>query len=231
MKRAGIIGGMSWLSTLEYYRIMNEEVSRRLGGLHSADMLVSSYDFQRIADLQHSNDWEALAEVLSQTANELRAAGAQFLLIATNTMHKVAPQIEERVELPILHIVDVTSSAVKASGVSKVALLGTKFTMEDGFYVDRLTKVHGLEVLVPEAAERALIHDVLYRELGHGIISEKSRHAFAAIIERLAVAGAQGAILGCTEIPLLIKPEHVSIPVFDTTLIHAQAAVDYAIGR
>jgi aspartate racemase len=208
---------------------MNEAVSRRLGGLHSAEIIMSSYDFQRIADLQHTDNWTELAEVLCETARELQGAGADFLLIATNTMHKVVPQIEAATSLPILHIVDATAAAVKARGLDRVALLGTKFTMEDGFYVDRLTRIHGLEVVLPDATEREIIHEVLYRELGRGVISPHSREKYLGILERLAGEGAQGVILGCTEIPLLIKQEHVVMPVFDTTLIHAEAAVDYAI--
>lgn len=220
---------MSWLSTIEYYRLMNLFTSQKLGGLHSAEVVMFSYDFQAIADMQHRGDWVGLAKSLASVACELELAGAEFLLIATNTMHKVVPEIEQAVNLPIIHIVDATATAMKAKGLSKVALLGTKFTMEDGFYTERLSRRHGFDVILPYAVERDLIHDVLYRELGRGIINDKSREEYVNIIERLAMRGAQGVVLGCTEIPLLIKQEHVSIPVFDTTYIHAEAAVDYAI--
>lgn len=229
MRRVGILGGMSWLSTLEYYRLMNSLVAQRLGGLHSMDMILHSCDFQSIADMQHRGDWIALGSVLGRTARELELAGAEFLIIATNTMHKLVPDIEQAVAIPILHIVDAAATAIKARHVEKVALLGTRFTMEDGFYTDRLTNRHGLSVLLPDESERQDIHRVLYRELGKGIVCEESRARYVEIIERLAEEGAQGVILGCTEIPLLIGQEQVSVPVFDTTQIHAEAAVDYAI--
>lgn len=229
MKTIGLIGGMSWESSLEYYRIINEEVKKRLGGFHSAQCLMYSVDFSEIEVLQHRGEWEKLAWILSQVAVRLEAGGADFLVLCTNTMHKVAPQIEAAVNIPLLHIADPTAERIKARGYRKIGLLGTRFTMEEDFYRGRLEKKHGLEVLVPEPAEREMVHHVIYYELCDGRLQEESRRKFAAVIEKLAAAGAQGVILGCTEIGLLVKEKDSLLPLFDTTIIHAEAAVEYAL--
>ncbi|MGB9906807.1 MAG: aspartate/glutamate racemase family protein [Candidatus Saccharicenans sp.] len=229
MKTIGLIGGMSWESSLEYYRIINEEVKKRLGGFHSAECLMYSVDFAPIEVLQHKGDWEELAWVLSQAAIRLEAGGADFLVLCTNTMHKVAPAIEGAVNIPLLHIADPTAEKIKARGFRKVGLLGTRFTMEEDFYRGRLEKKHGLEVMVPDEADRAMVNHVIYYELCDGRLQEESRKKFATVIEKLAAAGAQGVILGCTEIGLLVKERDSVLPLFDTTVIHAEAAVEFAL--
>lgn len=229
MKTIGLIGGMSWESSLEYYRIINEEVKKRLGGFHSAECLMYSVDFAGIEVLQHKGDWDKLAWILSQIAIRLEAAGAAFLVLCTNTMHKVAPAIEGAVNIPLLHIADRTAERIKARGFRKIGLLGTRFTMEEDFYRGRLEKKHGLEVLVPKEEDRAMVHNVIYYELCDGRLREESRKKFVDVIEKLTAAGAQSVILGCTEIGLLVKEKDSILPIFDTTLIHAEAAVDYAL--
>lgn len=229
MKIIGLIGGMSWESSLEYYRIINEEVKKRLGGFHSAECLMYSVDFAGIEIMQHKGDWDKLAWILSQVAIRLEAGGVDFLVLCTNTMHKVAPAIEAAVNIPLLHIADPTAERIKARGFRKIGLLGTRFTMEEDFYRGRLEKKHGLEVLVPDEEDRAMIHHVIYHELCDGRLQEESRKKFADVIKKLAAAGAQGIILGCTEIGLLVKEKDSILPIFDTTLIHAEAAVDYAL--
>jgi len=229
MKTIGLIGGMSWESSLEYYRIINEEIKKKLGGFHSAQCLMYSVDFAEIEVMQHKGEWTKLAWVLSQAAIRLESAGADFLVLCTNTMHKVAPEIEAAVNIPLLHIADPTAERIKSRGFKKVGLLGTRFTMEEDFYCGRLEKKHGLEVLVPDRADREMIHHVIYYELCDGRLQEESRRKFSAVIEKLAAAGAQGVILGCTEIGLLVKEKDSSLPLFDTTLIHAEAAVDLAL--
>ena len=229
MKKIGLIGGMSWESTAEYYRIMNQEVKRRLGGSHSAEIIMYSVDFEPIHRLQFSGQWDKLAEMLSDIARKLEGAGADFIVIATNTMHKVAPQIEKSISIPLLHIADATAEKIKEKGLSRVGLLGTKFTMEMDFYRKRLLEKHGIEVIVPEKEERSYINDAIYNELVLGIIKEETRNNFKRIIKGLAEKGAQGIILGCTEIPLLIKQKDVELPIFDTTEIHAGKAVDLAL--
>jgi len=229
MKTIGLIGGMSWESSLEYYRIINEEVKKRLGGFHSARCLMYSVDFAEIERLQHSRDWDKLAWILGQVAVRLEAGGADFLVLCTNTMHKVAPALEAAVNIPLLHIADPTAEKIKARGIKKVGLLGTRFTMEEDFYRGRLEKKHGLEVLVPDESDRQLIHHVIYYELCDGSLQAESRRKFRTVIEKLGQVGAQGVILGCTEIGLLVKEKDSPLPIFDTTIIHAQAAVDYAL--
>ncbi|MGQ9801684.1 MAG: aspartate/glutamate racemase family protein [Candidatus Saccharicenans sp.] len=229
MKTIGLIGGMSWESSLEYYRIINEGVKKRLGGFHSAECLMYSVDFAEIEVLQHKGDWDKLAWILSQAAIRLEAGGADFLVLCTNTMHKVAPAIEAAVNIPLLHIADPTAERIKARAFRKVGLLGTRFTMEEDFYRGRLEKRHGLEVLVPDEEDRAMIHQVIYYELCDGRLQEESRKKFSGVIEKLAAARAQGVILGCTEIGLLVKEKDSVLPLFDTTIIHAEAAVDYAM--
>ncbi|MCD6192519.1 MAG: aspartate/glutamate racemase family protein [Candidatus Aminicenantes bacterium] len=229
MKTIGILGGMSWESTLEYYRLINEEVKSRLGGFHSAKILLYSFDFAEIESLQHQGRWEEMGVLLSEAAQRLEKAGADFILIATNTMHKVAPAVEEAISIPLLHIVDATAAAIEEANCHPVGLLGTKFTMEEEFYRRRLKEKHQIEVVVPPVEQRDLVHQVIFNELVMGEIKEKSRLNFIRIINDLKSAGAQGIILGCTEIPLLIKPEHSSLPLFDTTAIHARSAVDWAL--
>ena len=228
MRTLGLLGGMSWESTAVYYRSINQGVAQRAGGLHSAPLLLHSVDFATIAALQASGDWDGAAAVLCAAAAGLRAAGAQALVLATNTMHKVAAQIEATGGLPLLHIADPTGAALRAAGMRRVALLGTRYTMEDGSIVaDRLRRRHDVEVVVPAAADRALMHRVIFDELCRGIVSDASRAAVLALIERQRAQGAQGVILGCTEITLLIDAAYSALPVFDTTGLHAQAAVDW----
>ncbi|HEK86404.1 MAG: aspartate/glutamate racemase family protein [Candidatus Saccharicenans sp.] len=229
MKTIGLIGGMSWESSLEYYRIINEGVKKRLGGFHSAECLMYSVDFAEIEVLQHKGEWEKLAWILSQAAIRLEAGGADFLVLCTNTMHKVAAEIEAAVNIPLLHIADPTAERIKAQGLRKVGLLGTRFTMEEDFYRSRLEKKYDLEVLVPDKADREMIHQVIYYELCDGNLQAESRRKFRSVIEKMAAAGAKGVILGCTEIGLLIKEKDSPLPIFDTTIIHAEAAVDYAL--
>ncbi|MFF1871575.1 aspartate/glutamate racemase family protein [Streptomyces sp. CB03911] len=228
MKTIGLLGGMSWESTAEYYRLLNVLTRERLGGLHSAKCVLHSVDFAEIEALQSAGQWERAGEVLAEAARSLEAAGADLLLICTNTMHKVAGQVAAAVSVPLLHLADTTAAAVLAAGLGKVGLLGTAFTMEQDFYRDRLAS-HGLEVLVPDATGRAEVHRVIYQELCLGIVREESRDAYRAVIADLVAAGAEGIVLGCTEIELLIGPEHSPVPVFATTSLHARAAVDAAL--
>ena len=227
MKTIGLIGGMSWESTIPYYRFINEGVKARLGGLHSAKLLLHSVDFAEIEQLQRVGDWDAAGAQLAHAAQGLQAAGAEFLLIGTNTMHKVAPAIEAAVDIPLLHVVDATAAAIEAAGLDTVGLLGTRFTMEQDFYIDRL-RAHGLNVHVPTADDREIVHRVIYDELCLGHIEAPSREAFRRVMSRLVDRGAQGIILGCTEISLLVGATDASVPLFDTTRIHADAAVALA---
>ena len=229
MKTIGMIGGMSWESTLDYYRLINQTVKARLGGLHSAKCLLYSVDFAEIERLQHENRWQEAGEVLSRAAQGLEKGGADFLLICTNTMHKVAEAVEKSVAIPLLHLADATAENIKAKGMSRVALLGTRYTMVEDFYKGRLVDNHGLDVLVPNEQEMDIVHRVIYEELCLGKINNASRQEYLHVIERLKGEGAQGVILGCTEIGLLVKKEHTDVPLFDTTEIHASAAVDYAL--
>lgn len=229
MKTIGLIGGMSWESTVTYYRQINEAIKQRLGGLHSAKIVLYSVDFHEIERLQHAGDWQGAGRVLADAARALETAGADFVVVCTNTMHKIAPAIEEAVRIPLLHIADATAEAVKAAGVSTVGLLGTGFTMEQAFYKDRLRDRHGLEVLVPDADDRAIVHRVIYDELCLGTIRDTSRAEYRRIIAGLVARGAQAVILGCTEISLLVGPQDAAVPLFDTTAIHAQAAVEQAL--
>lgn len=229
MKLIGLLGGMSWESTALYYRLMNEEAKTRLGGLHSARVLLHSVDFQEIERRQHEGDWSGTADILSEAAQGLKSAGAAFLVIATNTMHKVADTIEDRSGLPILHIADPTGRALVDAGVGRVALLGTRFTMEQDFYRARLESRFGLEVIVPNADARAAIHRIIYEELCLGKVLPPSAEIFTAIIADLAVAGAEAVILGCTEITMIVDPATTALPTFDTTALHARAAVNRAL--
>ena len=229
MKTIGLIGGMSWESSLEYYRIINQEVKARLGGLHSADCLMYSFDFAMIEALQASGDWEAAAEEMVKAAQRLERGGAACIVICTNTMHKLADAVQAQVDLPLIHIADPTAKAIKAQHIDHIGLLGTRFTMEQDFYKGRLQNVHGLNVHIPDDDGREIVHEVIYNELVLGDIRDTSRAQYVEQISALAAQGATGVILGCTEIGLLIKPEDSPIPTFDTTLLHAQAAVDFAL--
>lgn len=230
MLTIGLIGGMSWESTAEYYRIINQSVRDRLGGLHSARIVLVSVDFAEIEQLQAAGDWDAAGALLAQAARSLEAAGADFLLICTNTMHRVAGAVAAAVSIDLLHLADATADAVLARGLTTVGLLGTSFTMEQDFYRGRLA-ARGLRVVVPPPADRELVHRVIYDELCLGIITDDSRAAYAQIIERLVAQGAEGIILGCTEIELLVDPDAASpVPLFPTARIHAQAAADSALG-
>ncbi|MBT2390564.1 MULTISPECIES: aspartate/glutamate racemase family protein [Streptomyces] len=228
MKTIGLIGGMSWESSAEYYRLLNELVRRRLGGLHSAKCLLHSLDFAEIEELQVAGEWQRAGEILADAARGLQAAGADLLLICTNTMHKVAGQVEAAVSVPLLHLADATADAVRAEGIGRVGLLGTAFTMEQAFYRDRLAG-HGLDVLTPDGEGRALVHRVIYEELCLGVVREESRAAYQDVIGKLVAAGAEGVVLGCTEIELLIRDEDSPVPLFPTTRLHAEAAVDAAL--
>jgi aspartate racemase len=229
MKTIGLLGGMSWESSIVYEQIINREVHARLGGVHSADLLIRSYDFAVVERLQAAGDWDQAGWLLAADAARLQDAGAQVLVLATNTMHRVYDQIAAAVSIPFPHIADATAAAVKAAGLTTVGLLGTGFTMERGFYRSRLEKAHGLSVLVPGDADRALVHQVIYDELVRGVIRDESRKRYVDVISRLQDQGAQGVIAGCTEIELLVTAADVSLPYFPTTRLHALAAVDMAL--
>ncbi len=229
MKTIGLIGGMSWQSSIEYYRIINEEIDKRLGHPHSAISLMYSVDFAEIESLQHAGRWDEAAAIMMDAARRLAAGGADFVVICTNTMHKLADAVQESVDIPLLHIADATALAVKAQGLKRVALLGTRFTMQEDFYKGRLMQKHALEVLVPEPDEQEIIHRVIYDELIVGRILPESRSAYRDIMARLVARGAQGIILGCTEIGLLVSDADSTVPLFDTTRLHAEAAVDEAL--
>ena len=229
MKTIGLIGGMSWESTVPYYRLVNEAVARRLGGLHSAKVLLASVDFAEVEAMQRGGDWAAAARLLADTARSLERAGADFLVVCTNTMHKVADEIEGAVDIPLLHIADATAAEVKARGLSKVGLLGTRFTMEQDFYKARLRGRHGIEALVPAEADRAIVHRVIYDELCLGKVLDPSRGEYRRIIRGLVEQGAQGVVLACTEIPMLVGAADSPVPVFDTTALHARTAAEWAL--
>ena len=229
MKTIGLIGGMSWESSIAYYRIINEAAKARLGGLHSAQSLMYSVDFAEIENLQQQAKWHEAAQALSAAAQRLERGGADFIVLCTNTMHKVAGAIEAAVRIPLLHIADATAQATKAAGLRRVGLLGTRFTMEEEFYIRRLTEQHGLTVRVPDGPARATVHRIIYEELVRGKTEPASRGQYLAIIEELVQAGAEAVILGCTEIGLLVRPEDCRVPLFDTTRLHAVAAFEYAL--
>ena len=230
MRRLGLIGGMTWHSTVDYYRLINAGVHERLGGSHSAELLLLSIDFEPVEEMQGRGDWAGMGRLMASWAKRLEDAGAEGLLICTNTMHRLAGEVERAVQVPLIHIADATAVAIKKAGIGTVALLGTRYTMELDFYRGRLEKEHGLKVLIPEEPGRTAVHDIIYRELAFGDVREESRRTYVAIIEELKRRGAQGVILGCTEIPLLIKAADSPIPVYDTTALHAAAAVDFALG-
>jgi aspartate racemase len=228
MKRIGLLGGMSWESSIEYYRLVNEITRERFGGLHSADCLLRSVDFADIEVLQREDRWDEAGERLAGEARALAAGGAELLVLCTNTMHKVADAIMDAIDIPFVHIADTTAHAVRAAGLDTVGLLATGYTMEQDFYVGRLRDVHGLEVLVPGEADRGIVHDVIYGELCVGVVEDASREQYRRIMHSLADRGAQGILLGCTEIDLLVGPEDSPVPVFDTTRLHAERAVELA---
>jgi len=229
MKTIGLIGGMSWQSSIEYYRIINEEVRDRLGKLHSAQSLLYSVDFAEVEKLQREGRWKEATESMVDAARRLEKGGADFIVICANTMHKMADEVQSGIAIPLLHVVDATAESVKGRGVETVGLLGTRFTMEEDFYRGRLARKHGLEVHVPEAFNRERVHRVILDELVVGEFRQESKAALLRIIDGLIAQGAKGIILGCTEIPLLIKDGDCSVPMFDTTRIHAQAAVEMAL--
>jgi aspartate racemase len=220
---------MSWESSAQYYRIINERVRRRLGGLHSARCLMWSFDFAEVEALQHSGRWADATFLMIEAARRLERGGADFILICTNTMHRMADEVQAAIAIPLLHIADPTAERVRAAGYQRVGLLGTAFTMEQDFYKGRLSAQHGLDVIVPDEPDREVVHRIIYDELVQGHVAAASRQAYREIIERLIARGAQAIILGCTEIMLLIDPEDSAVPLFDTTAIHAEAAVDYAV--
>ncbi|WP_455918502.1 aspartate/glutamate racemase family protein [Ensifer canadensis] len=229
MKVMGLIGGMSWESSAQYYRIVNQEVRARLGGVHSAKSLMWSMDFGEIERLQHIGDWSALTGEMTDAAGRLEAGGADFLVICTNTMHRMADAVSAAVSIPLLHIADPTAEKIKALGLNRVGLLGTAFTMEQDFYKGRLIERHGLDVLVPGDEDRKTVHDIIYKELVVGRVEDASRDAYRQVIQRMVERGAQAIIMGCTEIMLLISQADSPVPVFDTTELHALAAVDRAL--
>lgn len=231
MKTIGMIGGMSWESSLEYYRIINEEIKNTLGGLHSAKCVMYSVDFAEIEILQRAGRWAEATQAMIDAACHVESGGADFVIICTNTMHKMADEVQKSLGVPLLHIADATGEVVKAQGLRKVGLLGTKFTMEEDFYRGRLVEKHGLEVIIPEASDREIVHKVIYGELVLGQINPASKAEYVRIIENLVRQGAEGIILGCTEIGLLVKDADSSVPLFDTTRIHALAAVKYALAE
>jgi aspartate racemase len=228
MKTIGLIGGMSWESSVEYYRIINELVKAKLGGLHSAKCMMYSVDFAEVEVLQHQAKWAEAAEMLISAAKNLENGGADFIILCTNTMHKVADDIQANINIPFLHITDATAQLVKAAGIQTIGLLGTRFTMEEDFYKGRLLEKYGLNVVIPTAQEREIVHRVIYDELVVGKIEQHSRVQYIDIMEQMVNQGAEGVILGCTEIGLLVHQEDSRVPLFDTTLIHAAAAVEYA---
>lgn len=230
LKTIGLLGGMSWESTAQYYRLINEGVKARLGGLHSAAIALVSVDFHDIEALQHRGDWKAAGKYLARSAQQVEAAGADFLVLCTNTMHKVAPAIEAAIQIPLLHIADATATAIQAQGIQTVGLLGTQFTMEQDFYRGRLTEKFGLDVQIPAAGDRATVHRIIYEELCLGIIQPSSRDEYRRIVRSLVThQGVGGVIAGCTEIPLLMSSANLDVPLFDTLALHAQAAVEWAL--
>ncbi|MRN56585.1 aspartate/glutamate racemase family protein [Paenibacillus monticola] len=230
MKTIGLIGGMSWESSLEYYKMINERVKQKLGGLHSAKCFLYSVDFEEIERLQHSEDWEELTRIMINIAQKLKGGGADFVVICTNTMHKMANEIEQAAGIKVLHIAEVTGQEVIKKGMKKVGLLGTKFTMEGDFFKKILNEKYGVEVVIPDSDERGSVHRIIYNELCKGEIKEASKKQYLEIMDNLVMNGAEGVILGCTEITLLIKQADTAIQIFDTTQIHADAAVDFALG-
>ncbi|HEY0328286.1 MAG TPA: aspartate/glutamate racemase family protein [Rhodopseudomonas sp.] len=231
MQTIGLIGGMSWESTAVYYRRLNEQIRTRLGGLHSADILMRSIDFDAIVSLQKQGHWDEACQILADIARVLEQGGAGCLLICTNTMHKLADEVQQAVSIPLLHIADVTAEAVKAEGLRRPLLLATRYTMEQDFYVERLRDRFGLDPVIPDAEGRTVIHDIIFDELCQGIVSDASRNLYLEVIAQGKAKGADCVILGCTEICLLVGPEHIDLPVFDSTLLHADAAIEFSMAK
>ncbi|MGY3604477.1 MULTISPECIES: aspartate/glutamate racemase family protein [unclassified Bradyrhizobium] len=231
MRTIGLIGGMSWESTAVYYRRLNEQVRTRLGGLHSAEILMRSVDFDAIVNLQKRGRWDEACRILANIARELEEGGAGCLLICTNTMHKLADEVQRAVSIPLLHIADVTASAIKAGGCKRPLLLATRYTMEQDFYVQRLREQFALDPIIPDEADRIAVHDIIFDELCQGVVSERSRRRYLDVIARGKLNGADSVILGCTEICLLVGPQHIDLPVFDSTMLHADAAVDFSMTK
>ena len=229
MKTIGLLGGMSWESTALYYTLINQGIKAKLGGLHSAKICLYSVNFDEIEKLQHQGDWAKTAVILSDAAKAVEAGGADCLLICTNTMHKIAPEIEAAIAIPVLHIADATASRLLADGVKRVGLLGTRFTMEQDFYKNRLTEKFGIEVVTPDSNDRTVVHDVIYKELCLGKVNASSRQQYLDIVDKLHKQGAEAVIMGCTEITLLINQQNTDVPLYDTTEIHAEAAVRWSI--
>jgi aspartate racemase len=231
MKTIGLIGGLSWQSSLEYYRIINEAVRQKLGGLHSARIVMHSFDLAEMAALQQEGDWESVARLITSAALKLEEAGADLLVICTNTMHRVADEVQRDIKIPLLHIADATAEEIKTASLKKVGLLGTKFTMEEDFCKGRFARKHGLEVIIPDEDEREIVNRTVYEELCVGRVVPSSRQKFRRVMENLVAKGAEGIILGCTEIYLLVEKQDVQVPVFDTTRIHAESAARFAMGQ
>jgi aspartate racemase len=231
MRIIGLIGGMSWESTAVYYRRLNDQVRARLGGLHSADIILRSVDFADIVALQQAGAWEEAGAVLAAIGRDLQNAGAGCVLICTNTMHKLAERVQGTLDVPLLHIVDTTAAALKTAGMGRPLLLATRYTMEQDFYLGRLRSMHGIDAMVPAAEDRGTVHDIIFNELCCGVVSDSSRQAYLDIIGRARLEGADSVILGCTEIGLLLAPQDVDLPTFDSTLLHADAAVDFALDQ
>jgi aspartate racemase len=229
MKTIGLIGGLSWLSTVDYYRILNETVNQRLGGVHAAKIILNSVNFGEIKELTLNDDWQGIAAIICDAARKTELAGADCLLIGANTMHKIADEVQQSINIPVIHIANVTARAINRRLLKKVALLGTKYTMELEFYANRLA-ASGIQTIIPPPAERAYVNAAIYEEMGKGLFLPQTKEKFISIIEGLKAQGAEGVILGCTEIPILIKQADSVLPVFDTTLLHATAAVDFALG-
>ena len=229
MKTIGLLGGMSWESTASYYKALNEGVKSRLGRLNSAKVVLFSVNFDEIEKLQHQGKWDETAVLLSDAAESVEKAGADFLMICTNTMHKVVPEIESRISIPVLHIADATANVLQADGIEKVGLLGTRFTMEQDFYKGRLADKFGMDVVVPSSEDQDTVHTIIYDELCKGVIKESSKQQYLAIIDKLYAEGAQAVILGCTEIALLVNQQDTEVPLYDTTEIHAKQGVEYAL--
>lgn len=231
MKTIGFIGGMSWESSAIYYQIANQQVNKKLGKSHSSRNIMLSVDFQEVAELQHAGQWEQLTQIMVEAAVSLERAGADFLVICTNTMHLMAPEVQAAVDIPLLHIADAVGEAITQQSLKKVGLLGTKYTMEKGFYKEHLAKNYNIEVITPDEADRERIHSIIYNELVLGKFLNESREVYQQVVAHLQSSGAEGVILGCTEIPLLIQQPHVDLPLFDTTTIHAQKAVEWSVGE
>ncbi|TKB02905.1 aspartate/glutamate racemase family protein [Alteromonas portus] len=229
MNKLGLLGGMSWESTVSYYQAINRGVNARLGGLHSAPLIISSVDFAHIEQLQHKGEWDKTADILIREAKHLESAGAKAILICTNTMHKVAAEIEQNISIPLIHIADATGRELQRNKVKKVGLLGTRFTMEQTFYTSRIEECFEIEVVTPNTQQQDIVHNIIYEQLCKGVICVESRNAYIEIINALAAEGAEGIILGCTEIALLVQQHHTKIRLYDTTAIHASAAVDFAL--